>query len=868
MKKIGMMLICMMLLGAMSALAIGVMTHGVSPRDAEKDTLDIFDIAYNGMLNVGTGTQMYLAGMGDGPLAAPTWTVSQAPAGSGAAILNTADMDPNTQIGVFTPDLAGTYQVDFTDGAETASVIINAGTYVGIEDGNCDMCHKAIHDEWEQTGHHDLLEVKLNSPGYYGANCIPCHTTGFDDNAANNGFDEHPWEFPTKRTPATFDSLAALYPAAMKLARIQCESCHGPGSAHNGDVTDNKVESTMFADVCAWCHDAGTHHVYPEQWDVSVHASGNHLYAQGGTRDRGSCMPCHNGTGFVDWLEGNEQTETAMVPITCQTCHDPHSAKWAHQVRTLAPVELGDGTIVEDGGMGQLCMNCHKGRRNAAEYTGPNFSYSGHYGPHHGPQTDMLLGTNVPTFGKVLPMSPHYEAVENTCVTCHMAEGHTDDAGNVLLSGSHSFNMRTPDGVPNLKVCEECHGEVGEDFGEKMFFADGVADHDGDGADEGLAEEIHGLLHDLSMMLPPLDSAKIDISGKYIFTETEAKAAFNYLFVEEDRSNGAHNPAFAVGLLKVSKQAVANGALAGGIVEILDVPNDQGKQVRIIWNAMADDGIAVDPIAKYIVKRFDSDSTDSWTTVGEATADGSGRYALVVPTVYDSTADAFTMTQLKVVAVSRSGQATESAAGEGYSVDNLVPGAPQGLVAGLVADEVVLSWEESEDADFNYFAVYRGTEAGFDALEPVATLTGTEFTDGEAVRGVHNYYRVVSVDFSGNQSLASDEAVVDLTVSGVGEDGLTNMPDQFALEQNFPNPFNPTTMIKYQLPEDAQVSISIYSLLGDEVKSLVNRKQNAGYYTLHWDATNNSGSRVPTGVYIYRIQAGSFSESRKMILMK
>ena len=118
-----------------------------------------------------------------------------------------------------------------------------------------------------------------------------------------------PFIFPDNLVPGTFDLMKELFPNSMKLANIQCESCHGPASAHMGNVSDSKMVSSLSSDNCAWCHDSGTHHVDPEQWDVSVHASGNHLYAaKGGSRDRSDCTPCHNGQGFVEFVKGKEQS--------------------------------------------------------------------------------------------------------------------------------------------------------------------------------------------------------------------------------------------------------------------------------------------------------------------------------------------------------------------------------------------------------------------------------------------------------------------------------------------------------------------------------------------------------------------------------
>jgi PKD repeat protein len=93
-------------------------------------------------------------------------------------------------------------------------------------------------------------------------------------------------------------------------------------------------------------------------------------------------------------------------------------------------------------------------------------------------------------------------------------------------------------------------------------------------------------------------------------------------------------------------------------------------------------------------------------------------------------------------------------------------------------------------------------------------------------------------------------------------------PKTFALHQNYPNPFNPITQIKYDLPEDAMVSITIYDIMGRSIKSLVNSNQSAGYRSIQWNATNNLGEPVSAGLYLYTIQAGKFRQVRKMVLLK
>jgi len=95
-----------------------------------------------------------------------------------------------------------------------------------------------------------------------------------------------------------------------------------------------------------------------------------------------------------------------------------------------------------------------------------------------------------------------------------------------------------------------------------------------------------------------------------------------------------------------------------------------------------------------------------------------------------------------------------------------------------------------------------------------------------------------------------------------------NIPGRFYLEYAYPNPFNPVTTIRYNLPEDAMVNITIYDMMGRVVRTLINGQQSAGYKSLQWNATNNSGQPISAGLYIYTIQAGEFSQTRKMILLK
>lgn len=97
---------------------------------------------------------------------------------------------------------------------------------------------------------------------------------------------------------------------------------------------------------------------------------------------------------------------------------------------------------------------------------------------------------------------------------------------------------------------------------------------------------------------------------------------------------------------------------------------------------------------------------------------------------------------------------------------------------------------------------------------------------------------------------------------------LSQIPEVYALDQNYPNPFNPSTTINYELPQQSDVEIIIYDILGQEVTTLVSEKQGTGYQSVQWDGRNGEGIQVATGAYIYKLDAGAFTKTRKMLLLK
>jgi len=123
----------------------------------------------------------------------------------------------------------------------------------------------------------------------------------------------------------------------------------------------------------------------------------------------------------------------------------------------------------------------------------------------------------------------------------------------------------------------------------------------------------------------------------------------------------------------------------------------------------------------------------------------------------------------------------------------------------------------------------------------------------------------------GIDTVEADNAPFSITIDGANAlrtylEGL--LPDEFALHQNYPNPFNPVTTLRYDLAEDAMVNIIIHDMLGRQVKTLINRTQDAGYKSVIWNATNDYGKPVSAGIYLYQIQAGEYIQTKKMVLLK
>lgn len=260
--------------------------------------------------------------------------------------------------------------------------------------------------------------------------------------------------------------------------------------------------------------------------------------------NRDNCIACHDGQGFA-----NQKTKRAELPeavkntpnsIDCASCHSERGKQIMASGNT--PV-LPNGYQVSGAGAGALCVTCHNGRKNPDPVKTP--------APHRGPQSDVLYGFGgAEVAGASYPTSPH-GANPDTCVSCHM--------GEVNGAPNHTFKIiETPAYVE--ETCGKCHNGLEE------VNRTALGDYDGDKKIEGIQDEVEGLLALLDGAIKAKE-AELGVKGgedhgSFKWTDAAGqaaqvpealyKAAWNYALIENDGSEGIHNPAYVVSLLQKS----------------------------------------------------------------------------------------------------------------------------------------------------------------------------------------------------------------------------------------------------------------------------------------------------------------------------
>ena len=177
-------------------------------------------------------------------------------------------------------------------------------------------------------------------------------------------------------------------------------------------------------------------------------------------------------------------------------------------------------------------------------------------------------------------------------------------------------------------------------------------------------------------------------------------------------------------------------------------------------------------------------------------------------------------------------------------------------------DGVGLSWYPCESLDLDFYQLEKSAHESFDIFELIE-VENPQFFDSDYDENQTIYYRATAIDKNGNQSDYS--TIISTDVLNVSNELL---PSIHALYQNYPNPFNPLTTISYDLPIDSDINLIIFDINGRIVKSLYIGYQVAGSRSIIWDATNNLGDPVSSGMYLYSIQSEEFNQTKKMLFLK
>jgi hypothetical protein len=194
-----------------------------------------------------------------------------------------------------------------------------------------------------------------------------------------------------------------------------------------------------------------------------------------------------------------------------------------------------------------------------------------------------------------------------------------------------------------------------------------------------------------------------------------------------------------------------------------------------------------------------------------------------------------------------------------------------------IGNSLLFAWTPAMDPDghlVTYIWTGDSPELGLEELDTTATaffVTYQEIYDAmyEANAQITTAtWDVVATDGIDETPSSNGPFTVTFDVTALSVDEGPAVPEVFALHQNFPNPFNPVTTIAYDIPEVSEVRIEVYNVMGQKIRTLVNRRHEPGYYRVRWNGTNDYGAPVASGMYFYRIQAKDFVRVRKLVLIK
>ena len=789
--------------------------------------------------------------------------------------------------------------------------------YSGFKCGPCHRQTDPVFVSFSRTKHASVFPRRVDEvAGHFGTSCLKCHTVGYNTLAVNNGFDETKtaagFSVPPNH-PGVYDSLVAATALNPNLSTmldqsgIQCENCHGPAGEHAMYGDPSKMAVNFKSDVCAPCHFSSDRHPKGYSWEASAHAVST---KEGDITveylNRSGCSRCHTGNGYVDQtINGNpepvvpsgQKLYAETIPITCQACHNPHDATNPYQLRTAT--------------VGDACMGCHITRFSSR-------------GLHHSHQGTMLLGANTEPFtssklsggvgmwsGWEFPgysyTNSSHSGIQDRCAECHMAASPDHDptyaSPDTLINkvGGHTFRIKYDAGTPsdatddilNDTGCRECHGSTSLEFVEQSQHNLNV-----------VMDQLYALLpkRDTSKTTypngtpsQPTDSVTWQVNRptgavKVKMTMVQKAAAYNFWFITNDGSMGVHNHDYATQLLTSSIEQMQLGAGAANITSIKDIPGDQGRRVQVVWDKFPGEDHAFNPVVNYGVWREDqivgslkaapkksyrdmiqqgrtgvsySVMGKVWTYVAAVPATKLAQYGFVSETLIDSTAAGMKYAKFYIAGYTADNSVIyASPIDSGYSVDNIVPFRVTSFTATATTNGAVLAWTQVDEDDVVKFAIYRGATADFTPTTPIAEVAATTYTDPGITLGQVVFYLIQGIDKSGNRGEFSNPTQT------VGVEMTEGVPTSYSLGQNFPNPFNPTTIIPFALPQSGRVVLNVYTISGELVATILDNDLAAGNYKAIWNGKDKSGRMVSSGMYLYRIQAEQFTSVKKMVLLK
>jgi len=195
-------------------------------------------------------------------------------------------------------------------------------------------------------------------------------------------------------------------------------------------------------------------------------------------------------------------------------------------------------------------------------------------------------------------------------------------------------------------------------------------------------------------------------------------------------------------------------------------------------------------------------------------------------------------------------------------------------ISGNEGDHPILSWNAPEAPDVEHYKIKRTMETFSSTVTHYFYTTNTTWEDTEILIDIDGdltaSYRVLAQDYSDQNSPYSNSVSTNYD-GGIHKDipkQEAGIPEEYALDEVYPNPFNPTITIPFNIPNDSYVEIIVFNVLGEKVTTLINQQIKAGYHSMVWNGKDTYGATVSSGIYLIKMSSPGFISSKKIVLLK